>query len=206
MQPFCITRREFLKCSALLGAATTIPKCHLLGRSFQGEAPSVPLQQFGYSSVTLSSPRHQQQLQNTYAILMELSEDSLLKPFRQMGGLSAPGEDLGGWYIYKADYDYRKDSSGLAPGGTFGQWISARARTYAIDGERFSSCQSCEPRVEQDFRAAGTPQKPWPKDPHGLVPIHPLAKGFSLIFHRFHMSGPRLGEHGLNRMDAPGEH
>ena len=143
MQPFCITRREFLKCSALLGAATTIPKYNLLGRSFQGEAPSVPLQQFGYSSVTLSSPRHQQQLQNTYAILMELSEDSLLKPFRQMGGLPAPGEDLGGWYIYKADYDYRKDSSGLAPGGTFGQWISARARTSAIDGEKITAARSC---------------------------------------------------------------
>ena len=51
---------------------------------------------------------------------MELSEDSLLKPFSQMGGLPAPGEDLGGWYIYKADYDYRKDSSGLAPGEPLG--------------------------------------------------------------------------------------
>ena len=63
---------------------------------------------------------------------MELSEDGLLKPFRQMAGLPAPGEDLGGWYEYKADYDYRKDSAGLAPGGTFGQWVSALSRGYAI--------------------------------------------------------------------------
>ena len=63
---------------------------------------------------------------------MGLSEDGLLKPFRQMGGQDAPGEDLGGWYMYKPDYDYRKDSAGLCPGGTFGQWVSALSRMYAI--------------------------------------------------------------------------
>ncbi len=31
---------------------------------------------------------------------MSLSEDSLLKPFRQMIGKPAPGKDLGGWYTY----------------------------------------------------------------------------------------------------------
>ena len=59
----------------------------------------------------------------------------MLKPFRQMGGQDAPGEDLGGWYMYKPDYDYRKDSAGLCPGGTFGQWVSALSRIYAITGD-----------------------------------------------------------------------
>ncbi len=66
---------------------------------------------------------------------MGLNEDSLLKPFRQMGGMPAPGADLGGWYNYEPDYDYRRDSAGLAPGATFGQWVSALSRMYAIDGD-----------------------------------------------------------------------
>ena len=50
--------------------------------------------------------------------------------------MAAPGEDLGGWYNYDPDYDYRKGfDDGFAPGCTFGQWVSALARTYAITGE-----------------------------------------------------------------------
>jgi DUF1680 family protein len=66
---------------------------------------------------------------------MGLNEDSLMKPFREMSGMPAPGDELGGWYMYKPDYDYRKDSAGLCPGGTFGQWVSALARDYAITGD-----------------------------------------------------------------------
>jgi hypothetical protein len=73
---------------------------------------------------------------NTHAVLMELSEDSLLKPFRQMCGMSAPGEDLGGWYHYDPDPDFRHGFDAVgAPGCTFGQWVSALARVYAITGD-----------------------------------------------------------------------
>jgi hypothetical protein len=63
---------------------------------------------------------------------MNLSEDSMLKPLRQMSGLPAPGEALGGWYLYDPDYDKHKDETGFAPACPFGQWISALARAYAI--------------------------------------------------------------------------
>ena len=63
---------------------------------------------------------------------MGLSDDSLLKPFRQMSGQTAPGEDLGGWYHYNPDYEWGKDEDGFAPSCTFGQWVSALARMYAI--------------------------------------------------------------------------
>jgi len=50
--------------------------------------------------------------------------------------MPAPGEDLGGWYDYNPDYDYRKNfNAGFAPGCQFGQWVSALARTYAIAGD-----------------------------------------------------------------------
>ena len=91
---------------------------------------------FEYCDVTLNSELHQRQLNNTHAVLMGLSEDGLMKPFREMSGMPAPGEELGGWYMYKPDYDYRKDSAGLCPGGTFGQWVSALSRNYAITGDK----------------------------------------------------------------------
>jgi hypothetical protein len=97
---------------------------------------AAPLEEFVYGDVLMTSDAHEQQLMNTHAVLMALNEDSLLKPFRQMSGMAAPGEDLGGWYNYDPDYDYRKHfDNGFAPGCTFGQWVSALARSYAINGD-----------------------------------------------------------------------
>ena len=93
---------------------------------------SQPLEEFGYGDVILNSALHNQQLEETHAVLMALNEDSLLKPFRQMGGQPAPGADLGGWYNYDPNYDWHTSDAGFAPGATFGQWVSALARTFAI--------------------------------------------------------------------------
>lgn len=92
-----------------------------------------PLEEFGYGDVALHSALHEQQLQQTHALLMGLSEDSLLKPFREMVGQPAPGTDLGGWYQYDANNRDHLFDIGFAPGCTFGQWISALSRSYAID-------------------------------------------------------------------------
>ena len=128
-----ISRRRFLQAGSLAAAAIG-----LRGReAWGGELFSgVPLEEFGYGDVAMASEAHEAQLMNTHDVLMALSEDSLLKPFRQMSGMAAPGEELGGWYNYDPDYDYRKAfDEGFAPGCTFGQWVSALARVYAITGE-----------------------------------------------------------------------
>ena len=91
-----------------------------------------PLAQFDYGDVDLASEPHAQQLEQTHRVLMGLDEDSMLKPLRQMSGLPAPGEDLGGWYHYNPHYEWGKDRDGFAPSCTFGQWVSALARMYAI--------------------------------------------------------------------------
>ncbi len=107
----------------------------VLAHGSRAEPPAL-LAEFGYGNVTLASELHDSQLANTHSVLMALSEDSMLKPFRQMSGMQAPGEDLGGWYSYEPDYDYTKDfDQGFAPGCTFGQWVSALARSYAITGD-----------------------------------------------------------------------
>ncbi|HEX3660537.1 MAG TPA: beta-L-arabinofuranosidase domain-containing protein [Acidobacteriaceae bacterium] len=129
------SRRGFVRTASLTAAAMAGHR--LLGDPAWG-APlhdAAPLSEFGYGDVLMSSEAHENQLRETQAVLMSLSDDSLLKPFRQMSGMPAPGEDLGGWYHYDPDYDYRKDIAGFAPGCTFGQWVSALARAYAITGD-----------------------------------------------------------------------
>jgi len=115
---------------AAAGAAT----CHLrLPSVAVPQHSEPPLKEFSYGDVTLASDLHEKQLRETQSVLMELSEDSLLKPFRQMAGKTAPGEDLGGWYHYDPDYDPDTVVDGFVPGATFGQWVSALARSYAIN-------------------------------------------------------------------------
>jgi len=93
-----------------------------------------PLEEFRYDQVKIFSELHEAQLRNCISVLMGLSEDSLLKPMRQMAGQPAPGDDLGGWYNYEPNYDWHTFDSGFAPAATFGQWVSALARAYAITG------------------------------------------------------------------------
>ncbi len=131
-----ISRRRFLQRGSL--AAATVAGTGLYGRrAWSADSPeSAPLTEFGYGDVFIASDPHELQLMNTHAVLMTLSDDSLLKPLRQMSGMPAPGEDLGGWYHYDPDYNYRKNFDfGFAPACTFGQWVSALARVYAITGD-----------------------------------------------------------------------
>jgi DUF1680 family protein len=130
-----VSRRKFIQSAALVTTAVASPSLWL-PRAL-AEAPGVePLQQFGYGDVSLTSELHERQLHEMHAILMGLSDDSLLRPLRLMSGQPAPGEELGGWYLYNPDYDWHKDDAGFAPACTFGQWVSALARMYAITGSQ----------------------------------------------------------------------
>ena len=124
----------------LASVASVVPRLRksalALTPDLAGPNQSAALEEFSYGDVTLNSAVHEQQLQHTHAILMDLSEDALLKPFRQMIGQAAPGEDLGGWYRYDPNYDWHTFDAGFAPSATFGQWVSALARAYAITGSQ----------------------------------------------------------------------
>lgn len=131
-----ISRRTLLRQGSVAAAALSTRR--IWGKSAwanQIVASSI-LSEFGYGDVIISSDLHESQLMDTHDVLMDLSEDSLLKPLRQMSGMPAPGEDLGGWYTYDPNYDPDKNFDvGFAPACTFGQWVSALARDYAITGD-----------------------------------------------------------------------
>jgi uncharacterized protein len=133
--PSPISRRSFLQSASCSIAAVASSRFLLPSLAFASPT-AAPLQEFGYGQVVISSELHEHQLQETHAVLMGLSDDSLLKPFREMVGQPAPGAELGGWYLYNPDYNYKKDIAGFAPAANFGQWVSALTRYYAITGSR----------------------------------------------------------------------
>jgi uncharacterized protein len=126
-----ISRRSFLRKASLAAAGIAVPSRWL---SFRGKANTPPpLQLFDYSDIDFADGLHDRQLEQTHSVLMGLSDESLLKPFRQMSGQPAPGDDLGGWYHYDPDFKWGTETNtGFAPTCTFGQWVSALARYYAV--------------------------------------------------------------------------
>ncbi len=139
--PAPMSRRKFLRAATGAAGAVSFRRINCPFPAAQSRPLPSPLAEFGYRDVTLDSQIHEAQLKNTHDVLMSLSEDSLLRPFRQMAEQSAPGEDLGGWYNYDPNYDWHKDDAGFAPGATFGQWISALARYYVITGSEETSAK-----------------------------------------------------------------
>ena len=113
-----LTRRDFLQ-SAALSAASFATPIRALATS-QGEQPE-PLRAMHYDSVQITGGPLAEQYEAIRAHYLALSNDSLLKVYRQNAGLPAPGSDMGGWY----------DLNGFVPGHSLGQYISGLARMGA---------------------------------------------------------------------------
>lgn len=94
------------------------------------------LSQVSYEQVRLLDGPLREQFDRNHAFFLALSEDSLLKPFRQKAGLPAPGEDMGGWYTFYADFSPKGPFHGYIPGHSFGQYLSGLARAYAQTGSK----------------------------------------------------------------------
>ncbi len=130
-----VSRRTFLN------AATAAAVCAtrvLPGRAATAERGSVaitlPLATFPYSDVQFLDGPMKRQFEENHARFLNLDEDRLLKVFRQVAGLPAPGEDMGGWYDLTGFSLERNDFHGFIAGHSFGQYVSGLARAYAITG------------------------------------------------------------------------
>ena len=95
-----------------------------------------PLSTFRYSNVQLLDGPLRQQFDQNHSLFRNLSEDGLLKPFRQRSGFAAPGPDLGGWYDNSDDFNAKDNFHGFVPGHSFGQYLSGLARAYAVTGSK----------------------------------------------------------------------
>ena len=61
--------------------------------------------------------------------------DSMLMPWRLRAGLPAPGPEMGGWYDEVSLDKTPSGGHGFAPAHSFGQWVSAMSRGYAVTGD-----------------------------------------------------------------------
>ena len=127
------SRRSFLKgTAAIAGGAITGAQAG----SAEGPSIAPPLRQFSYGDVQLLDGPAREQFDRNHAFYRGLNEDSLLKPFRERGGVPAPGEEMGGWYSWAPLRDLDKPGdNGFAPCHSFGQYVSGLARDYAATGD-----------------------------------------------------------------------
>jgi DUF1680 family protein len=131
-----VSRRTFLKTATATTAATyaarAIPAWAALGKGAVAITP--PLTTFAYSDVELLDGPMKRQFEENHARFLNLDDDRLLKVFRQVAGLPAPGEDMGGWYDLTGFSLERGDFHGFIAGHSFGQYVSGLARAYAVTG------------------------------------------------------------------------
>jgi uncharacterized protein len=131
------TRRAFLRGGAALAAGTAVLRdAHTLALPQAASGPATPLSEFEYKDVQLLDGPMLEQFRHNHNLFLNLDEDSLLKPFRQLSGLPAPGEDMGGWYSPSTQFDPPKNMTGYIPGHSFGQYVSGLSRAYAVTGDK----------------------------------------------------------------------
>ncbi|MFH1942770.1 MAG: beta-L-arabinofuranosidase domain-containing protein [bacterium] len=116
-----LTRREFL--------VSTPAAAWIMTRTV-GDATLRPsessdrmrIEPFDYTGVRLLSSRWQEQYQSARDYYFNVSNDDILKGFREEANLPAPGKTLGGWC--------ERNSATV-----FGQWLSGMARMYCSTGD-----------------------------------------------------------------------
>src|SRR5581483_1918577 len=115
-----VSRRTFVEGTISTIAALTAQRSRGASAPTRLFEHGAPLGELEYNQVQFEPGLHDSQLERAHAALMNMSEDSALRPYRRRAGLRAPGIDLQG-----TEYP--------PTGHPFGQWLSALARYYAIN-------------------------------------------------------------------------
>jgi DUF1680 family protein len=202
-----MNRRDFLKSTAALSAAAASP------RTLRALAPTpaAPWRQLDYGQVQLLDSPLRTQFDYNHALFLSLDNDRLLKPFRQLTGMLAPGEDMGGWYSPSPLFDPPKNFTGYVPGHTFGQWVSALSRMYAATGDKATQQKVHElllgfaPTVSPKFyEHYCLPCYTFDKTNCGLIDAHQFARdpiALDILGHATDAVMPYLPDHALTRTE-----
>ena len=132
-----ISRRNFLKVTgAAAGGAFAVRSLRAWPTGPVSLAVVPPLSVFNYAQVQLLDGPLREQFDHNHDLFLNLDENALLKPFRQREGMPAPGPDMGGWYDNADDFNPPDNFHAFIPGHSFGQYLSALARDYAVTGSK----------------------------------------------------------------------
>ncbi|MGH9715852.1 MAG: beta-L-arabinofuranosidase domain-containing protein [Candidatus Acidiferrales bacterium] len=222
------SRRQFLKVGAAAAGAfaagaakaassladsTGTTDVGTAGGSMPQVAVFPSLSQMGYAQVELLDGLFRHQFDHNHKLFLNLNEDALLKPFREREGLPAPGPDMGGWYDNSDDFNPANNFHGFIPGHSFGQYLSALARMYAVTGSK--PTQEKVHRLVRAFAAtvdpAGKfyagyrlPAYTYDKTSCGLIDAHEFAKdpiAMEVHWRATQAALPHLPNHALNRYE-----
>jgi DUF1680 family protein len=204
------SRRTFLKTSAVVAGSALIARSTKFAHAATTKDAIIPrLSQFEYSEVQLLDGPALEQFNANHAFFLSLDDDRLLKPFRQRAGLPAPGEDMGGWYSFSDQFDPPKNMTGYVPGHSFGQYLSALARAYAVTGSK--PTQQKVHRLVRGFASTVTekfyvdyplPAYTFDKTNCGLIDAHQFAadpQALAVLNHATDAVLPFLPEKALTR-------
>ena len=132
-----VSRRTFLQTATTAAAAASVWRARR-ARAEQAARGSVsvtlPLATFPYGDVQLLDGPMKRQFDENHERFLHLDDDRMLKVFRQVAGMPAPGEDMGGWYDLTGFNLDTSDFQGFIAGHSFGQYVSGLARAYAVTG------------------------------------------------------------------------
>jgi hypothetical protein len=117
-----IKRREFLKsvpAAAFAASSFNVPDFF---SPHNAEGGRIFLEPFNYEGVKLRESRWLEQYKAAREVYYDISDDDILKGYREAAGLPAPGTTLGGWC--------RRNSNTV-----LGQWLSGMSRMYKATGD-----------------------------------------------------------------------
>lgn len=167
------------------------------------------MRQLDYSQVQLLDSPLRVQFEQNHALFLALDNDRLLKPFRQLTGMPAPGEDMGGWYSPSPDFNPPTNLVGYIPGHSFGQYLSGLARAYAITGDKATQrkihelvtgfASTISPKFYENYCL---PCYTFDKSACGLIDAHQFAQdptALQVLNHATDAVMPYLPDHALTR-------
>ncbi len=205
-------RRTFLKSGAALAAGAVVLRNALaLAAPDVASKSATRLSQFEYKDVQLLDGPMLEQFKHNHSLFLNLDDDRLLKPFRQLVGLPAPGEDMGGWYSPSDKFDPPKDMTGYIPGHSFGQYLSGLSRAYAVTGDKATQAKvhrlvtDFAPTVSEKFyRDYCIPAYTFDKTNCGLIDAYQYAgasRALEVLNHATDAVLPYLPEKALDRAE-----
>lgn len=179
-----LNRRDFLKGAAAAAVSASHPASAATDASGRD-----PLQPLAYSAVQLTGGPFAAQYDAIHAHYLSLSNDRLLKVYRQRAGLPAPGEDMGGWY----------DLNGFVPGHSLGQYISGLARIGACTGDA-ACAQKAQTLVAGFAETLGPDNQSILRPKTNLWICYTLDKHFIGLIDAATLTGDRSAAGVLNRV------
>jgi len=200
-----INRRTLLAGAGALATAGVVP------RAAEAAPARAPIGMLDYRDVTLLEGPARAQAGRTLEALLAMDDARLLRPFRQRAGLPISDDRFGGWYDFVPEFHSKQSMVGFIPGHSFGQYVSALSRGYAVTGDARAKAKvdrliaGYAPTIRSDFYQNYTlPAYTFDKTLIGLIDAHRFAgnaQALALVGPTTDAVLPWLPGRALNRPD-----